>query len=70
MTEVDRDLIPTILRRVPTSVTSRVIPSYAMLLFTLEVINQNNQGAWFYVYEKVGASEPSMVAHTLYFYRL
>ena len=47
VTDVDRDLIPTILRRVPSSVTSsRVIPSYAMLLwFTLEVniqINQNN----------------------------
>ena len=38
VTEVDRDLIPTILSRVPSNVTSRVIPSYAMLFwFTLEV---------------------------------
>ena len=38
VTEVDRGITPTILSRVPSNVTSRVIPSYAMLLwFTLEV---------------------------------
>ena len=69
MTEVDRDLIPTILSRVPSSVTPGLFQSYAMLLwFTLEInkqINQNNLAAWLIVYEKVVASEPSVVAHTL-----
>ena len=44
VTEVDRDFIPTILRRVPSSLTSRVIPLYALLLWsTLEVNKQTNE---------------------------
>ena len=40
---------------------------YSGSLEVNKLINQNYLAAWFHVYEKVVASEPSVVAHTLLF---